>query len=124
LEERLNDLQGKLMRGGIVRKGLERAVRSLQREVASLKQDVDNLSRRLEESAASAPVDLPTSTDAGLPLHLQILAEVTNLASILPNGRRFSPAMMDFPFTLNAISARASRHLRAVLPFPSCSASF
>jgi hypothetical protein len=64
LEKRLNDLQGRLMRAGIVRKGLEPAVRSLQQEVASLRQDVDNLSRRVDEPPASAPVELPTPTEA------------------------------------------------------------
>jgi hypothetical protein len=58
-------------------------------------------------------------SSTGSKLQDKILDELRKLASSPPSGRRYSEEMLEFGYTLNAISAQAYRHLRAVLPFPS-----
>jgi hypothetical protein len=53
-----------------------------------------------------------------------MLLELNDLATHHPKARRFSSEMIEFGYTLNAISARSYRHGCGVFPFPSARTIF
>jgi hypothetical protein len=94
----------------------------LHKRIKKLVRDLAERDREIARLNTLVRVSLPCSPDPPVddaPIGLQILQELTKQMPLDPTLRRFSSVMATFSFSLHAISARAYRQLREVLPFPS-----
>jgi hypothetical protein len=95
---------------------LDKKIKQLIKDLAERDREIARLDTLLHVKLATCSPDLPVE-NASIPI--QILQELTRQMPIDPKLRRFSSVLVTFSFSLHAVSARAYRQLREVLPFPS-----